>query len=61
MRRLTSAVRVRLPSACLAPHKRAHSAAPPAHPAFESPLCARDATVWLDCSSSTNSLRERAS
>eukprot|EP00966_Prymnesium_polylepis_P186105 4313804-Prymnesium_polylepis.1 len=46
MRRLTSAVRVRLPSACAAPLKRTQSGAPSAHPALESPLCARDATVW---------------
>ena len=58
MRRLTSAVRVRLPSACSAPLKRTQSGAPSAHPALESPLCARDATVRLDCSSSTNSIPE---
>ena len=49
---------MRLPSASSAPHKRAHSAAPSARPALDSPLCARDATVQLDCSSSTNSSSE---
>eukprot|EP00966_Prymnesium_polylepis_P054185 1252670-Prymnesium_polylepis.1 len=58
MRRLTSAVRVRLPSACSAPLKRKQSGAPSAHPALESPLSARDTTVRLDCSSSTNSIPE---
>eukprot|EP00966_Prymnesium_polylepis_P288000 6651793-Prymnesium_polylepis.1 len=58
MRRLTSAVRVRLPSACSAPLKRTQSGAPSAHPALESPPCARDATVRLDCSSSANSIPE---
>ena len=52
---LASVVRVRLPSASSEPLKRAQSAAPSAHPALDSPLCARDATVQLDCSSSTNS------
>eukprot|EP00966_Prymnesium_polylepis_P040563 941204-Prymnesium_polylepis.1 len=42
--RLASAVRMRLPSACSAPLKRTQSGAAPAHPALESPLCARDAT-----------------
>ena len=49
---LASVVRVRLPSASSVPLKRAQSAAPSAHPALDSPLCARDATVQLDCSSS---------
>ena len=55
---LASVVRVRLPSASSVPLKRAQSAAQSAHPALDSPLCARDATVQLDCSSSTNSFSE---
>eukprot|EP00966_Prymnesium_polylepis_P177024 4099834-Prymnesium_polylepis.1 len=56
--RLASAVRVRLPSACSAPLKRAQSSAPPAHPALESPTCARDAASQLNCSSSKDSFSE---
>jgi len=55
---LVSVVRVRLSSASSVPLKRAQSAAPSARPALDSPLCARDATVQLDCSSSTNSSSE---
>jgi hypothetical protein len=55
---LASAVQMRLPSASSAPLKRALSAAPAAHPALRSPLCARDAAWQLGCSSSANSLSE---
>ena len=55
---LASAVRMRIPSASSAPLKRALSAAPAAHPALDSPPCARDAARQLSCSSSANSLPE---
>eukprot|EP00966_Prymnesium_polylepis_P226976 5251923-Prymnesium_polylepis.1 len=62
---LASAVQMHLPSTSSAPTQRRSSGrsrdAPSAHPALESPLCARDATVSpsrLDCSSSTNSIPE---
>jgi hypothetical protein len=55
---LASAVRMHLPSASSAPLKWAQSDAPSAHPALESPLCARDAALFCSCSSSTNSFPE---
>ena len=55
---LASAVRMRIPSASSAPLKRALSAAPAAHPALDSPPCARDAARQLSCSSSANSPSE---
>ena len=55
---LARAVQMRLPSASSAPLKRALSAAPAAHPALDSPPCARDAARQLGCSSSANSLSE---
>eukprot|EP00966_Prymnesium_polylepis_P274246 6335559-Prymnesium_polylepis.1 len=49
-----------LPSISSAPLKWAQSGAPSAHPALESPTCARDAASQLDCSScsSTDSFSE---
>eukprot|EP00966_Prymnesium_polylepis_P042792 994632-Prymnesium_polylepis.1 len=49
---------MRLPSTSSAPLKRALPAAKAAHPALHSPLCARDASWQLGCSSSANSLSE---
>eukprot|EP00966_Prymnesium_polylepis_P219487 5077999-Prymnesium_polylepis.1 len=43
---LASSVRMHLPSASSAPLKWAQSDASSAHPALESPLCARDAKAY---------------
>ena len=58
---LASAVQMRLPSASSAPLKRATSAAPCAHPALESPLCARERVLFRTCSSSASSFSETGS
>ena len=61
MHGLASVVRVRSPSASSAPLKRAQSGAPSAHPALETPLCARERVLFRTCSSSASSFSETAS
>eukprot|EP00966_Prymnesium_polylepis_P194932 4518615-Prymnesium_polylepis.1 len=55
---LASVVRVRSPSA---PLKRAQYGAPSAHPALESPLCARDAKSNWTAARARAAFRKRAS
>eukprot|EP00966_Prymnesium_polylepis_P193465 4484369-Prymnesium_polylepis.1 len=53
--------RVRSPSASSAPLKRAQYGAPSAHPAIESPLCARDAQSNWTAARTRAAFRKRAS